>query len=161
MIVDAARVAPQPWRNGGGRTRELLADAPAWRWRISLADIDTDGSFSAFAGVQRWFAVVAGSGVELRFADGARTLHRGDAPLAFDGAAAPGCRLLAGPTRDLNLMLRDGARGTMRHAVPGQPWAEDWPLRGRFDLNTSCLHWGLRAGAATADGNSLWIGVAP
>ncbi|ODV03556.1 MAG: hypothetical protein ABT20_14530 [Rubrivivax sp. SCN 70-15] len=161
MIVRADEVAPQPWRNGNGLTRELRADAPAWRWRVSLADIAADGPFSAYPGVQRWFAVVDGAGVELQFACGARTLRCGDAPLAFDGAAAPACRLLAGATRDLNLMLRGGARGTMQRAVPGQPWAEDWPLRGRFDPVGMELHWGLPTGPLTADGESLWIGVAP
>ena len=43
--IDANAVAPQPWRNGGGRTRELLAwpDAQAWSVRISLAEIEAEG----------------------------------------------------------------------------------------------------------------------
>ena len=53
-------------------------------------------------------------------------LHAGDAPLAFDGASAPHCSLLAGPTQDLNLMLRDGlgdgVGGGMVRAHPGQHW---------------------------------------
>lgn len=54
-----------PWRNGGGQTRELLTwpagSAPdQWQLRISRADIDYDGPFSAFPGVQRWFAVLKG-----------------------------------------------------------------------------------------------------
>jgi environmental stress-induced protein Ves len=106
--IDAASVAPQAWRNGGGQTRELLA-WPAgadWRLRISRADIASDGPFSAFPGVERWFAVLQGAGVVLAFADAQHQLQPGDAPLRFDGAAAPGCRLLDGATQDLNLMLR-------------------------------------------------------
>ena len=59
---------PQPWRNGGGVTRELLAwpDGGDWRVRVSVADIDADGPFSAFPGVERWFAVLEGAGVALR-----------------------------------------------------------------------------------------------
>jgi environmental stress-induced protein Ves len=34
--------------------------------RISVAEITRDGPFSAFAGVQRWFAVLEGAGVMLR-----------------------------------------------------------------------------------------------
>jgi environmental stress-induced protein Ves len=34
--------------------------------RISVAAITRDGPFSAFAGVQRWFAVLRGDGVMLR-----------------------------------------------------------------------------------------------
>ncbi len=133
-------------------------DGANWRVRISLADITRDGPFSAYPGVERWFAVVRGAGVELQFADGPRGVRAADAPLRFDGAAAPGCRLLAGTTRDLNLMLQRGARGVMQR---GPGFAEDWPLRGRFDPATLCLHWELPPGPLTADGDSLWIGVAP
>ena len=40
-VTSADHVAPQRWRHGGGRTRELLAwpSAPHWMLRISLADI--------------------------------------------------------------------------------------------------------------------------
>ena len=58
---------PQPWRNGGGTTRELLV-RPAghtWQVRVSVADVVADGPFSAFPGVSRWFAVIDGEGVAL------------------------------------------------------------------------------------------------
>jgi hypothetical protein len=113
-----------PWRNRGGVTRELLAwPGPAdWRLRISVADIAVDGPFSAFPGVQRWFTLLAGDGVALDFADHPLTLRPGDAPLAFDGAAAPGCRLTGGPVRDLNLMIRGGSGG-MAAVSPGAAWS--------------------------------------
>ena len=135
LSIHAEKVAPQAWRNGGGHTRELLA-WPAgadWKLRVSLADIDADGPFSAFPGVQRWFAVVQGAGVRLRFADGERTLHLGDAPLRFDGADTPGCTLVAGPTRDLNLMLRGGT-GAMRPVQGSEWWYEGFEQRGLFTL---------------------------
>ena len=133
QLIQAQHIQPQPWRNGGGRTRELLAwpSAQDWALRISLADIEADGSFSAFAGVERWFAVIAGAGVVLAFGDCERRLVPGDAPLCFDGAAAPGCRLLDGATRDLNLMLRQGC-GVMRQVHPGVPWNEAFTMRGLF-----------------------------
>lgn len=133
-VLRAADAAPQPWRNGGGLTRELLAwpAGPDWRLRISLADIAADGPFSAFAGVQRWFAVIEGAGVVLSFADGERPQSVADEPLCFDGAQAPGCRLIDGPTRDLNVMLRGGARGRLVRAIDGQPWSEPWPWRACF-----------------------------
>jgi environmental stress-induced protein Ves len=64
----------QTWRNGGGSTRELLAwpEAGAWQLRISVAEITRDGPFSAFAGVQRWFAVLRGDGVRLRLGETAQ-----------------------------------------------------------------------------------------
>jgi hypothetical protein len=126
-------VAPQPWQNGGGLTRELLA-WPAgadWQCRISVADIEADGPFSAFPGVERWFTVLKGAGVELTVDGQAHRLTRTSAPLCFDGAAVTRCRLLDGPTRDLNLMLRD-ARGGLWVAQDGQPWAPRASVCGLF-----------------------------
>ena len=132
-LVHADTVTPQAWRNGGGQTRELLAISPGpdWAMRISRADIAADGPFSAFPGVQRWFAVLEGAGVTLHFADQPVILRRGDAPLAFDGAAAPGCTLLAGATQDLNLMVRQG-NGLMALVQPGLPWSAKMSGRGLY-----------------------------
>ena len=113
---------PQPWRNGGGVTRELLAwpQAADWRLRVSAADVERDGPFSPFPGVDRWFAVMEGDGVELALPDGSVSIGPGDAPLRFDGEAAPACALLHGPSRDLNLMVRRGAGvAAMRNAHAG------------------------------------------
>lgn len=121
--VSVGSTPATPWRNGGGVTRELLAwPGPAdWRLRISVADIAADGPFSAFPGVQRWFTLLTGEGVVLDFAGELRTQRPGDAPLAFDGVAAPGCHLIDGPVRDLNLMVRGGAGG-MAAVSPGAAW---------------------------------------
>ena len=132
-LVTVADTPPQPWRNGGGSTRELLAwpSPQDWRLRLSVADIDADGPFSIFDGVQRWFAVLQGAGVALTI-DG--LLHRQcleDPPLHFDGAARTDCRLLDGPTRDLNLMLRGGPGGLLP-ARPGQAWQPPGSVCGLF-----------------------------
>ena len=132
-MISADSIEPQRWRNGGGQTRELFtwpADGP-WRLRISRADIDADGPFSAFPGVTRWFSVLQGHGVELTL-DGRRhrVLADGDA-LCFDGALAPGCTLIDGPTQDLNLMAIGGA-STMARATPGAPWNPAWTLCGLY-----------------------------
>ena len=132
-LIDAQASAPQPWRNGGGRTRELLVwpAQGAWRLRISRADIEADGPFSPFAGVTRWFAVLSGAGVELAFEASKRSLRAGDGALCFNGSNAPGCRLLNGPTEDLNLMAA-GGHSVMRRAVAGQPWDEPLAMRGLY-----------------------------
>lgn len=122
-LVHADAVSAQAWKNGGGHTRELLA-WPAtddWQLRVSLADVDADGPFSAYPGVERWFAVVDGAGVELRFGDTLRRVTPADPPLRFDGGTPPQCRLIDGRTRDLNLMLRHG-RGAMQPAADGITW---------------------------------------
>lgn len=132
-VVLLDRTRPQRWRNGGGFTRELFA-APAgegWRLRVSVADVTEDGPFSAFPGVRRWFAVVRGDGVLLRFADRSETLDAASEPLAFDGAAAPYCELTGGATQDLNLMHRGGS-GFMQRAEPGVDWHARAPWRALF-----------------------------
>jgi environmental stress-induced protein Ves len=133
-IVTLGDVVPALWRNGGGSTRELFTwpPGPDWRLRISVADIDADGPFSPFPGVRRWFAVLEGAGVVLGLGGGARRCTPADAPVAFDGADAPACRLIDAPTRDLNLMARDGIAAALTVARAGSPWADDRPWRALY-----------------------------
>jgi environmental stress-induced protein Ves len=134
-LQDAIR---QPWRNGGGVTHELLAWAPEraagahpagnaqhtnWVVRVSVADITQDGPFSAFPGIDRCFTVLQGAGVVLTLRGADLHLTPDSEPLAFDGADAPGCRLISGATRDLNLMVRQSTgRAWIQRAVAGQAW---------------------------------------
>ena len=134
--------APQPWRNGGGVTRELFTwpTAGPWQLRISVADIERDGPFSAFDGVDRWFAVVQGAGVRLVLPTGAVELRTGSAPLHFAGEAAPGCTLTDGATRDLNLMVQRAAgRAAMHRLQPGVGWTDAAPLRALFTAEPLAL----------------------
>ena len=176
-IVRLQDVMSQPWRNGGGVTRELLAwaapeglgheeaarqgreaSASGWDLRVSVADITQDGPFSAFPGISRCFAVLEGAGVVLNLSGQDQTLSPASEPLAFDGAEAPGCRLVSGPTRDLNLMVRHSAgRAWMQRAQDGQrnPVAAAWIWQGlythgpalldapggRFELPAGTLAW--------------------
>ena len=115
-----------PWRNGGGRTRELLTwpvGAAAWQLRVSVAEIEADGPFSALPGIERCFAVLEGAGVRLSLPWGEVRLTPQDDALSFPGEAAPMCRLIDGPTQDLNLMLRRGcgSAALQRSPVPGNP----------------------------------------
>ena len=134
-VIRVDDVPPQRWRNGGGWTRELLASPSAndWRVRVSVADIESDGPFSSFPGVQRFFAVLEGAGVELTV-DGRPQQVKPDGTVAhFSGDATTRCRLLGGPTRDLNLMVR-GADGAMTRAVGGVPWNAPAANCGLFAL---------------------------
>jgi environmental stress-induced protein Ves len=113
------------WKNGGGTTRELLAwpTPQDWTLRLSVAQVDTDGPFSRFDGITRWFAVLAGAGVRLHMPDAGQThsLHVSSGPLEFDGALAVDCTLLDGPTQDFNLMARSARHPQTRmQRVKGQ-----------------------------------------
>lgn len=155
-LIDVPLLAPQAWRNGGGQTRELLVwpVSGSWQLRISRADIDRDGPFSAFAGVTRWFAVLHGAGVTLQFGPTTHELRAGDAALNFDGAQAPDCRLIDGPTQDLNLMAI-GGKSVMTRAQPGIAWDTRHTMRGLY--TTVAGHWQRGATRqAVAEHHLLW-----
>ncbi|MFB7511891.1 HutD family protein [Streptomyces sp. NPDC056144] len=99
------------WRNGGGATREIVswpAGAEEFQWRASVADIDGDGPFSAFPGIDRTFTLLSGDGVRL-VAPGAydRTARVGE-PLEFSGDLELAAELRGGPCRAFNIMVRRG-----------------------------------------------------
>jgi environmental stress-induced protein Ves len=131
-VIELDRIAPTPWKNGGGTTRDLLAwpDAAHWQLRISVATIERDGPFSVYEGVDRWFAVVSGVGVALQMGGERYEMRGGAPPLRFDGALSPMCWLLDGPTRDLNLMVQRGSgHAALLDAVPGKDWVSRCPWR--------------------------------
>lgn len=133
--IGLADCPPRPWRNGGGLTRELLAwpRPEHWQLRVSVAMIEQDGPFSPFADVQRWFAVLAGAGVQLDLPRGRVTLAPHDTPITFEGEDAPGCQLLEGPTLDLNFMAQRGSGvAALRAAVPGSSVDGDLRFRALY-----------------------------
>lgn len=112
-------VAPQPWKNGGGVTRELFTwpQPDAWALRLSVADIACDGPFSAFPGIDRWIAVLEGAGADLAAPFNQR-ITCDTTVYAFDGQYPVMCTLVDGPTRDLNLMVdRSRGEGGMRELL--------------------------------------------
>ena len=157
-IVALQACPPQPWRNGGGLTRELLAwpAAEGWQLRISVARIDRSGPFSPFPGMQRCFTVLHGAGVTLDLPNGPTTLTPADEPLAFDGEAAPMCHLLDGPTEDLNLMAtRDAGRAFMQRATTGSRLDGPTRWRGLYAAERVLLDIGDRTEAIAA-GSLAW-----
>ena len=103
------------WKNGGGTTTEI-AVFPAntgtselpFTWRISVAEVEKDGPFSAYPGYDRTIMLLSGPGMMLdRGETGpAIELTRPFDPKRFAGEEAVAARLVDGPCRDLNLMTR-------------------------------------------------------
>ena len=112
------------WKNHGGWTTEIASEpmpdpAQGFRWRVSIADIESDGPFSAFPGIERDLLLLAGTGIELDINDAApMRLDQRFQRVHFAGEDAVGCRLLAGPTRDFNVMARRGVVSAEVHARP-------------------------------------------
>ena len=99
----------QPWKNGGGITHEIVRedDALGTRWRVSIAEVASDGPFSRFDGIDRIILMLTGNGFCLHGvgADPERIVSPLQ-PFAFPGEAVIQCMLVAGPVRDFNLMSR-------------------------------------------------------
>lgn len=158
-VVRLDAITARPWKNGGGHTRELLAwpQADAWSLRLSVAEIARDGPFSAFPGIERWFAVVDGPGVVLALAAGAQRVERGAAPLRFDGAQAPACTLLGGPSTDLNLMVRrDAGSAALHAATPDAEWLTRAPWRGLYAADAVTLQIDDAGMSTVAAGTLVW-----
>lgn len=118
-----------PWRNGGGVTREVAASAvplastnrdpagdelpplpaPTPAWRISMATVDAEVSFSNFTGLTRWLGVVDGAGIELTVDGQMSSLRPGETFGPFAGGAPASARPLGGVALDLGLIF-DRAR---------------------------------------------------
>lgn len=105
-----------PWKNGGGTTREIFvqgANGTDFDWRLSIADVASDGPFSPFDGYARTILLLEGDGMHLRFSDASEVrITERFQPLDFDGAADTFCTLINGPVRDFNIM---SARERVRH----------------------------------------------
>jgi hypothetical protein len=99
-----------PWKNGGGITHEIARADDAGRliWRLSIAEVASDGPFSAFPGLTRILTVIAGAGLVLRSPEGVMVAEP-FAPLRFSGDLGVSAERIAGDVRDLNLIF-DGAR---------------------------------------------------
>ena len=135
-LIPANEYRRERWKNGLGWTREIFrspADA-TWDWRISIAEVEKDGPFSSFPGVDRELVLLAGEGMRLVFDDGENVeLSPPHDRVRFAGERALRAELISGPAQDFNLMWRrDQVDASLLHrplvgpmlffAEPGVTW---------------------------------------
>jgi uncharacterized protein len=120
QIIRFADLKPQPWRNGGGVTRELASHSGgvsaaaasskdgAWDWRVSIADVTSAGDYSPFPGMERVLTVVEGE-LLLLAVDGTEHPLEKYRPFRFPGGATSSSALPTGDVRNLNVIAREGA----------------------------------------------------
>ena len=149
-IIRARDCMPQAWKNRLGSTRQIAvqpstAGSDDFLWRVSVAEVDSAAPFSVFPGIDRHIVLLAGAGFTMTLDDDREhALTTPLAPFAFPGEAKIFVRLVAGPTRDFNLMVRRAlARGTV------DVWHE--PGVHRLDPQT-VLVYAARGEIDTADG---------
>jgi hypothetical protein len=158
------------WRNGFGWTREILRwpeveGGDGWDWRLSIAEIERDGPFSAFPGIDRELVLLQGHGVRLRFDDGEiREVLPPHGRVRFGGERGIVGELIDGITHDFNLMWRrDRVDAELWHrplvgsmvvfVEPGEHWVVH-VLGGRAQATCD----GAQADADTGD--TLLLGAA-
>ncbi|MER5960224.1 HutD family protein [Streptomyces sp. NPDC056121] len=113
-LLPAAERTAAPWKNGGGVTRNIAASPPDagtddFVWRVSLAEVEGDGPFSAFPEVDRTLTMVEGAGMELTLGGEQRTVDERYVPQDFRGDVPTDCHLIDGPVVNFNVMWRRGA----------------------------------------------------
>ena len=111
-IIRFTELKAEPWRNGGGVTRQVASHPSAggagWDWRVSIADVAKAGDFSPFPGMERLLTVVDGD-LLLLTVNGAEHALEKYRPFRFDGGAATSAVLPTGDIRNLNVITRTGA----------------------------------------------------
>ena len=98
-----------PWANGGGITYEVLRSPEGgadFDWRVSIAEVASDGPFSPHPGVDRVLILLRGA-MDLEI-DGVSHEVSRFSPIEFAGESYVASRLAQGPTMDLNVMTRRG-----------------------------------------------------
>lgn len=104
-----------PWKNGGGVTTQLAVFPPGagldkFDWRISTAQVASEGPFSLFPGIDRSLAVIQGHGLILTGADGeCHRMGEGSDPFIFRGEQRIDAQLKGGSVIDFNVMTRRSA----------------------------------------------------
>lgn len=131
-VLQGLSAAPtQPWANGGGATTELVSFAASdslgaggVEWRLSVAQLERPGAFSALPGVQRTFVPLDGA-LTLVVDGVAHDLEAGT-PLQFSGDADVELTRLDAPGRALNLMVRGAQPGRVVVADGSELVPEGW-----------------------------------
>lgn len=121
----------KPWKNGGGVTRELLRQDEARKtiWRLSIADVESEGPFSAFPGMMRTLTVIDGKGMRLVRPDGSFLSADLMSSVTFSGDEPIAGELPNGSCRDFNVIwnplhvdasvTRIGRGCSIAAAIPG------------------------------------------
>ncbi len=123
MILPESAWRVQPWKNGGGITREILRwpDIDDYDLRVSVADVTSNGPFSKFPGYSRFLVWIGPNPIELSTSYGISTYASPSATSHFLGDPELSARLPAGPTKLLNLIVKDGASYDWGYNVPVKP----------------------------------------
>ena len=107
-IIKPSSYRSMPWRNGLGTTVELakqdLPGGNGFAWRLSMADVNSDGAFSNFSGYDRTLLLLEGEGITLDCSDRNYRLELPLQAARFRGEDPTFATLHDGPIKDFNIM---------------------------------------------------------
>jgi len=109
-IIEPESFRAMPWRNGLGTTIELLKqdlpDGYGFAWRLSMADVTTNGDFSNFSGYDRTLLLLEGKGLTLACNGAIHCLEKPLQSARFSGDDQTLATLHDGPVKDFNIMVQ-------------------------------------------------------
>lgn len=104
-----------PWKNGGGLTKQILIEPEGasleggFQWRLSMAEVGSDGPSSLFPEYQRTLLLLEGNGLDLDFGpNGGKKLDKPYEAVSFAGDWQTRFHLMDGPCRDFNVISAKG-----------------------------------------------------
>ncbi|MFN7589240.1 MAG: HutD family protein [Planctomycetota bacterium] len=109
-LVRRADQPVMPWQNGGGSTRQVAIEpadgslANGFTWRVSCAQVDSDGPFSRLLGVDRSLWLWRGRGLRLSLDGQELLLATPYARCDFAGEVPVAATRLDGACEDVNVM---------------------------------------------------------
>ncbi|MGE0095076.1 MAG: HutD family protein [Alphaproteobacteria bacterium] len=107
-IVRFGDLAPRPWPNGRGVTRDVANETAgdgSRDWLISIAELVEDAAFSHYEGCDRIFTLVGKNPVDLKIDDLPPLRCNPLVPAHFPGDRPTHCTLAGGPSRAFNLIF--------------------------------------------------------
>lgn len=125
QIIQLRNISSTRWKNGGGETREiykLLNKNMELFFRISVANIESDGPFSVYPNINRTLCLLQGNGIDLTFNHAQSFILKHALEfISFPGTDTIDCKLINGPVQDFNIMI--------------DPMYGDFDVKA-YDLNT-------------------------
>lgn len=130
-----------PWKNGGGITTELFrlpsSDNNSFLFRLSRAEVSSNGPFSAFPNVDRILLLIDGRGFHLSSNNRKIELNKKLDPLSFHGEEIFSCALIGGPCIDFNIMTdRNFANSTISVIRPNN----DAPMNFKAECDLKFIY---------------------
>jgi hypothetical protein len=159
-IVSPEAFRSQPWKNGGGVTHEIVRwpDRDDYEIRISLADDRAPAPFSRFPGYRRWSFLAGDAPIVLDVAGVTHELVALGDHLEVGGDVAIHCALPGGPTRLLNILVRDGVDARVGHGPCPRPIRFAFALAAQPDLPAGHAAVFDPPELATLTHHAVWLG---